>query len=88
MGHKRTCYEDFCESRALEMAFEIIKIFYAFGLQLNLFMSAGIWLSIFVRCSNLSEVRQCRIQNADSDFSGGLTGEGHEVRLLFSKQTV
>ena len=49
MAHKRTCYEDFCGSRALEMASEIIKMFYAFGLQLNLFMSAGILLEYFLK---------------------------------------
>ena len=49
MAHKRTCYEDFCGSRALEIASEKIKIFYAFGLQLNLFMSAGILLEYFCK---------------------------------------
>ena len=48
-AHARTCREDFCECRAGEMASEIHKIFYAFGPQLNTFMSVGIWLKYFRR---------------------------------------
>ena len=39
---------DFCGCRAVEMASEIIKLFFtAFGLRLNTFMSAGILLEYF-----------------------------------------
>ena len=41
-AHARTCCEDFCGCRAGEMASEIQEIFYAFGPQLNTFMSVGI----------------------------------------------
>ena len=43
------CCEDFCGCRAGEMESEIHKIFYAFGPQLNTFMSVGIWLKYFRR---------------------------------------
>ena len=43
-AHARTCCEDFYGCRAGEMASEIHEIFYAFGPQLNTFMSVGIWL--------------------------------------------
>ena len=53
-----TCCEDFCGCRAKEGASEIPGIFYAFGPQLNVFMSVGICLSIFVvSCFSMSEVR-------------------------------
>ena len=38
VAHVRTC-EDFCVCRAGEMTFEIPEMFYAFGPQLNTFMS-------------------------------------------------
>ena len=38
-----------CGCRAGEMASEIHEIFYAFGPQLNTFMSVGIWLKYFRR---------------------------------------
>ena len=43
-AHARTCCEDFCGCREGEMASEIHEIVYAFGPQLNMFMSVGIWL--------------------------------------------
>ena len=48
-AHARTCCEDFCWCRAGEMASKIHEIFYAFGPQLNTFMSVGIWLKYFRR---------------------------------------
>ena len=39
----------FCVCRSGEMAYEIPKIFYAFGPQLNMFMSVGILLKYFRR---------------------------------------
>ena len=48
-AHASTCCEDFCGCRAAEMASEIHEIFYAFGPQLNSFMSVGIWLKYFPR---------------------------------------
>ena len=48
-AHTRTCCEDFWWCRAGEMASEIHEIFYAFGPQLNTFMSVGIWLKYFRR---------------------------------------
>ena len=47
--HARTCFEDFCGWRAGEMASKIPEIFYAFGPQLNTFMSVGILLKYFRR---------------------------------------
>ena len=47
--HARTCCEDFCGWRAGEMASKIPEIFYAFGPQLNAFMSVGILLKYFRR---------------------------------------
>ena len=55
-AHARTCCQDCCGCRAGEMASEIHEIFYAFGPQLNTFMSVGIWLIFVVSCSSLSEV--------------------------------
>ena len=37
-AHARTCCEDFCGCRAVEMASEIPEIFYTFGSLLNSFM--------------------------------------------------
>ena len=48
-AHARTCCEDFRECRAGEMASEIPEIFYAFGPQLNTFMSVGILHKYFRR---------------------------------------
>ena len=48
-AHARTCCEDFGGCRAGEMASEIHEIFYAFGPQLNMFMSVGSWLKYFRR---------------------------------------
>ena len=48
-AHVRRCCEYFCECRAGEMASEIHEIFYAFGPQLNTFISVGIWLKYFRR---------------------------------------
>jgi len=45
----RTCCEDICGCSAGEMASEIPDMFYAFGPQLNTFMSAGILLKYFRR---------------------------------------
>ena len=53
----------------MNMASEIIEILYAFGLQLDSFTSAGILLKRSRRKVR-SEVRQCRIQNTDSDVKG------------------
>ena len=47
--HLRTCCEEFCGWRAGEMASKIPEIFYAFGPQLNTFMSVGILLKYFRR---------------------------------------
>ena len=46
-AHARTCCEDFCGWRAGEMASKIPEIFYAFGPQLDAFMSVGILLKYF-----------------------------------------
>ena len=48
-AHARTCCEDSCRCRAGEIASEIPEIFYAFGPQLNAFMSVGILLNYFRR---------------------------------------
>ena len=42
-------WEDFCGCRTGEMASEIPKKFFAFGPQLNAFMSVGILLKYFSR---------------------------------------
>ena len=47
--HARTCCEDFCGWRGGEMVSKIPEIFYAFGPQLNAFMSVGILLKYFRR---------------------------------------
>lgn len=47
VAHVRTCCVDSCGCRTVEMASEVINIFYAFGLQLNTFISPRILLEYF-----------------------------------------
>ena len=49
LTHARTRCKDFCGWRAGEMMSKIPEIFYAFGPQLNAFMSVGILLKYFGR---------------------------------------
>ena len=57
------CCDDFWGCRAGEIASEIQEIFYAFGPQLNTFMSVGIWLKYFRR-----KLHQCEWSNAVSNL--------------------
>ena len=61
--HARTCWENFCEWSAGEVASEIPEMFDAFWPTTQCLCLLEFCLSVFaVSCYSLSEVRQCRIQ--------------------------
>ena len=49
----RTCCEEFCRCSPGEIASELPEIFYAFGPQLNTFMSVGICLRIWPKTARI-----------------------------------